>query len=81
MVTDDCKIGFYPILYKMTEFYCTSNFLKTGKYENTTFEQKGNYAVGLTQEKLKEYLDRLCKDIKKTKQKIKKDAIKQDFVE
>ena len=80
MTTEASRVGFYPILYDMTGFYCTSNFIKSGKYENTTFEQKGIVVVGLTQEKLKEYLERLSKSIKELKQKIRKDAIKKDFV-
>ena len=82
MTTDEDKVGFYPIVYEMeTKFFCTSNFIKSSAtYENTAFEQKGDEVVGLTQEKLKEYLDRLSKDIKKTKQKIRKNAIKEDFV-
>ena len=82
MVTEDGRVGFYPILYEMEiNFYCTSNFIKSsGKYEDTAFEHNCDEVVGLTQEKLKEYLDCLSKGIKNTKQKIKKEAIKQDFV-
>ena len=81
MTTDICRVGFYPILHKMeNNVYCTSNLLRTGTYEDTSFEQKGDEVIDLTQEKLKEYLDRLSKSLKKLKQKIRKDAIKQDFV-
>ena len=81
-MTNENIVGFYPYLNKMTttDAYCTSNLLKTGTYENNYFEQKDNVVVGLTQERLKEYLDRLSKSIKKLKQKIRKDAIKKDFV-
>lgn len=81
-VTDAGRVAFYPNLYKMPEKYCTSNyFVELGKYENTSFEQKGNDVPGLTQEKVKEYLDRLSKSMKELKQKIQKDAIEKDFEE
>ena len=81
-MTNENFIGFYPNIHKTpsTGAYSTSNLLKTGKYENNYFDVKGNDVVGLTQERLKEYLDRLSKSIKKLKQKIRKDAIKKDFV-
>jgi uncharacterized protein YrzB (UPF0473 family) len=82
MITEeDGKVEFFPILLEMEiSVYITSNFVKYGPIEDTAFEQKGDEVVDLTQEKLKEYLDRLSTDIKKTKEKIRKEAIKQDFV-
>ena len=79
---DNCRVGFYPLLYQMPEHYCTSNFDdEIGEYENTSFAYEGNDVYGLTQEKLKEYLERLSISMKELKQKIQKDAIEKDFEE
>lgn len=80
--SDHWQVGFYPLLYQMPEHYCTSNFDdEIGKYENTSFAYEGDDVVGLTQEKLKEYLDRLSISMKELKQKILKNAIEKDFEE
>lgn len=78
--SDNCRVGFYPLLYQMPEHYCTSNFdCEIGEYENTSFVYEGDEVVGITQEKLKEYLDRLSISMKELKQKILKNAIEKDF--
>ena len=79
---DGGRVAFYPMLYKMPEKYCTSNYLvEIAKYENTSFERKGNDVIGLTQEKLKEYLERLSISMKELKVNIQKVAIEKDFEE
>lgn len=73
-------IQFHPILEKSSNgTYCTSVVRKNGTSIDTIFGQKGNDVIGLTPEKLKEYLDSLCECIKMAKQEIRMEALKKDF--
>ena len=73
-------IQFHPLLEKSAQgTYCTSVVRKNGTTIDSIFKLKGNNVIGLTPEKLKEYLDSLCECVKKAKQEIRMEALKKDF--
>lgn len=67
--SDNHIVCFFPMVNKFGNniIYTTENFIN----ENTSFVQKGNELIGLTPNKLKEYLDLLSQSIKEAKQKTK----------